>query len=85
MTTSSVVSALASERNENFPIDSFRHLEGMLQRIRRRVMADAAGLADREDPNGIVFTVKRHHVDEALCSVLSNWETLRRVLGLQDD
>jgi hypothetical protein len=72
----------APERREDFPIDSFRHLEGILQEIRRGVMANAAELADRDTPDGPVYTVTRDHVVRALRDLLSNWEACRKMLRL---
>ena len=52
------------QKREDFPLDIFRHLEGQLQVLRRKIMAEAADLAKRESPpEEEVFVVKREHVE----------------------
>jgi hypothetical protein len=82
MNASSLLLESGPERREDFPVDSFRHLEGYWHLIRRIVMARAAQLADRETPEGPVYTVTRDHVAMALRELLSDWETCRTAIGL---
>jgi len=69
------------ERRENFPVSSFRHLEGYLIRIRTKVMALAAEHANNRQPEGEEFRVSTEDIDEALSNLLAD-PNLRNELGL---
>ena len=73
-----------SERHEDFPIESFRYLEGKLQVIRRIAMAYAAQIANLASPESSVYTVRREHVDKALSKLLREPDTCRKAVGLTE-
>jgi hypothetical protein len=73
----------ARPRREEFPVDTYRHLEGMLQEIRRRIMDRAAQMAAEEQQAGDVYRVERRHVDRALIEVVSDTDTCIRSTGLE--
>ncbi len=68
---------------EDFPIESFRHLEGKLQTIRRTVMDKAAELA-RSKPEGDVYVVTKQCVDAAIRQVLSQPQECLGSIGLSN-
>jgi hypothetical protein len=75
--------ATLHRQQEDFPIESFRYLEGKLQAIRKMVMDYAAKIAaDRTNPDLPIYIVQREHVDEALGTVLSDTDGCRRAVGL---
>mgnify|MGYP001591397455 FL=1 len=66
------------QKREDFPVDTFRHLEGLLQILRRKIMAEAAEIAKRESPpEEEIFVVKREHVEAVIESM-----GLSRILSL---
>jgi len=73
----------APERREDFPIDSFRHLEEILQGIRRRVMVRATEFADHDNPGTPFYQVTRMHVDRALRELLTDPRECVHVIGLR--
>jgi hypothetical protein len=77
-------SAETMERREDFPIDSFRHLEKMLQGIRRRIMVRAAEFAEQENPGTRLYQVTRAHVDRALRELLNDPRQCNRAVGLDE-
>lgn len=70
-------------RREEFPVDTYRHLEGMLQEIRRRIMDRAAQMAAEEQQESDVYRVERKHVDRALVEVVSDTGDCIRATGLE--
>lgn len=62
-----------SERQEDFPVDTFRHLESRLGRIRRHVMQQAASIAEAATPaEASVYRVEPEHVNLALFHLIEN-------------
>ncbi|MEK7664660.1 MAG: hypothetical protein AAB361_00800 [Patescibacteria group bacterium] len=77
------------EKKEDFPIDSFRYLEGKLQEIRAIAMRRAAENAERQSsPKEIIYRVEKYHIDMALAELFSESsvgaEELRRAIGLKN-
>ncbi len=59
-----------TQKKESFPLDTFRHLEGQLQILRRIIMAEAAELAKKESPpEEEVYVVRREHVQAVIKSM----------------
>ena len=55
------------EKKEDFPIESFKYLEGRLQSLRRRIMNRAAEIAKIESPSeNPVFVVQTEHINKAI-------------------
>jgi hypothetical protein len=79
-----IQAAMAAERHEDFPIDTFRHLEGMLREIRNRVMARAAELAQSENPTAPIYRVTRNHIDLALREALDSPQETKGAVGLAE-
>ncbi len=57
------MSKQTTRRHENFPIDSFRFMEGKISKLRRSVMFVAARIAREEAPaDQQIYTVEQKHV-----------------------
>jgi hypothetical protein len=67
------------ERREDFPVESFQHLEVKLQLIRKLVMDLAAEIAAATETNPYSYRVERAHVDHALVTFLLDPGTPERL------
>jgi hypothetical protein len=60
-----------AQLREDFPIPTFKHLEGKLQMMRSLLMGTAADLARKgADQNATSFIVTSDHIDIALASFI---------------
>lgn len=67
------------ERKEDFPVESFQHLEAKLQLIRKLVMDLAAETAANTEANPFSYRVEKAHVDHALVTFLLDPGTPERL------
>lgn len=67
------------ERKEDFPVESFQHLEAKLQLIRKLVMDLAAEIASDNESNPYAYRVEKAHVDHALVKFLLDPGTPERL------
>jgi hypothetical protein len=75
--------ATSQSRREDFSIDSFRHLEGKLQVIRRMVMERAVTVA-MNSSSDVVVRITPKDVDFALKEVLNAPAEALRSVGLSN-
>ncbi len=55
------------QKREDFPIATFRFLEGNLRILRRKIMAEAAEMAKQESPpEEAIYVVEEKHVKAVL-------------------
>ncbi len=67
-----------TEPRQNFPLESFSHLEDQLNNVRNRVMRLAAKKALDEHTSGKTYVVGKSHVDSALRELIPNISDLAR-------
>ena len=75
---------LGTGRREDFPVDTFRHLEKKIQTLRLETLQRAAELAgqDGRQLDKPIFTVGISHVDQAIEDLLGDPSLLGK-LGLK--
>ena len=76
--------SLPPARHEDFPVDSLRHVEGKVSRIRRALMDTAAKIAAEASPGADSYRVEPLHVDQALARLFRDFPAFRNELGLTD-
>jgi len=69
------------ERQEDFPIETFRHVERRICIARAEVMKKAAELAAQERPDTPCYTVGKTHIDAALRIMIDSGELRAALFG----
>lgn len=80
-TTNLLTTDKTHTRREDFPVDSFRYLEGKLQEFRKTIMDGAAKIAASEDVNSVVYRIERKHIDLAVAEMLDDLASETRADG----
>ncbi len=70
------------ERREDFPVESFRYLEGKLQVLRKLLMDRAAMAAEMRSDFEDFYRVEKRDIDDALAECLDDPEKAYEALGL---
>ena len=76
--------SLVFERREDFKIETYRHLEEKIGKIRRSVMDLAAQHARGRQPDTEVYRVEPQDIDRAFTDLLSQEGTLAQELEVTE-
>ncbi len=74
----------SAAKHEDFPVNSLRHVEGKVSRIRRTLMDIAAKIAEDASPSGDSYRVEPLHIDQALVKLFREFPSFQNDIGLAD-